>query len=130
MVSKIIHATEARTGTNIVIDGEPYTVKKIDVSKTGKHGSAKVRIEAVGIINGNKKVFVAPGHEKFDVPNVDKNKAQVLSKADKKVNLMDLTSFETFEVDCPDKDVFDELEEGGNCEYWNIEGRMIVKRKL
>lgn len=130
MVLKIISATEARVGTNIMIDDEPYTVKKIDISKTGKHGHAKARMEAVGIINGNKKVFVVPGHEKFDVPIVNKNKAQVLSKADKKINLMDLESFETMEVDCPDKDVFDEIEEEGNCEYWDIEGIKIVKRKL
>ncbi|MFW6283472.1 MAG: hypothetical protein ACOC1P_05475, partial [Minisyncoccales bacterium] len=67
---------------------------------------------------------------KFDVPIVNKNKAQVLSKGDKKINLMDLESFETMEVDCPDKDVFDEIEEEGNCEYWDIEGIKIVKRKL
>jgi len=130
MVLKFINATEAKVGTNIMIDDEPYTVKKVDVSKTGKHGHAKCRIEAVGIINSNKKVFVVPGHEKFDVPNVNKNKAQVLSKADKKVNLMDLESFESFEVECPDQEVFDSLEESGNCEYWDIEGKMIVKRKL
>lgn len=130
MVLKFINATEAKIGTNLLLEGEPYSIKKIDVSKTGKHGHAKCRIEAVGIINKNKKVFVVPGHEKFDVPNVKKNKAQVLSKADKKVSLMDLETFETIEVDCPDEEIFNELEENGNCEYWDIEGQKLVKRKL
>ena len=49
MVLKIINATEARVGTNILIEGEPYTIKKIDISKTGKHGHAKARIEDLTI---------------------------------------------------------------------------------
>ena len=130
MVAKIISATEARVGTNIMIEGVAYTVKKIDISKTGKHGHAKCRIEAVGIISGNKKVLVVPGHERFDVPEVKKQKAQVLSKGNKKANVMDLETFETFEVDCPDDEVFNSLEENGNCEYWDVEGAKIIKRKL
>lgn len=130
MVLKIINATEARVGTNIIVDGMPCTVKSIDVSKTGKHGHAKCRIEAVGIITGTKKVFVVPGHERLEVPVVDKRKGQVLSKAEGKVSVMDLENFETIEVPCPDPDVFEELQENGNCEYWDIEGEKIVKRKL
>lgn len=130
MVLKIINATEARVGTNIIVDGVPCTVKSIDVSKTGKHGHAKCRIEAVPIIGGNKKVFVVPGHERLEVPNVDKRKAQVMSKEEGKVTVMDLESFETLEVPCPDREVFNQLEENGNCEYWDIEGERIVKRRL
>lgn len=130
MVLKIINATEARVGTNILLEGRPYTVKKIDTSKTGKHGHAKCRIEAVGILDGNKKVFVIPGHDRLEVPNVDKRKGQILSKADGKASVMDLETFETIEIDCPDKEVFDSLEESGNCEYWDIEGERLIKRKL
>jgi translation initiation factor 5A len=129
MVAKIINATEARVGTNIMVDGRPCTVKKIDISKTGKHGHAKARIEAVGIIDGNKKVFVVPGHDRLEVPMVDKRKGQILSKGDA-VSLMDLESFETLDVDCPDQAVKAQLEEGGNAEYWDIEGEKIIKRKL
>jgi translation initiation factor 5A len=130
MVLKIIDATQAKVGTNIILDGESFTVKKIDISKTGKHGHAKCRIEAANILSGNKKVFVVPGHERFEVPLINKNKAQVLAKAEKKATVMDLTSFETFDVDCPDESVMSELEENGNCEYWDIEGVKIIKRKL
>ena len=130
MVLKIINATDAKTGTNILIDNESYTVRKIDISKTGKHGHAKCRIEAVGIVNGNKKVFVVPGHERFEVPMIEKRKAQVLSKGDKKASVMDLETFETLEIDCPEDEVFNEIEEAGNCEYWDIEGIKIIKRKL
>lgn len=130
MVLKIIDATEVKVGTNILVDGIPCSVKSIDISKTGKHGHAKCRIEAVGIITGTKKVFVVPGHERIEVPIVDKRKGQILSKADGKVSLMDLENFETIEVSCPDSTVFEELQENGNCEYWDVEGEKLVKRKL
>ncbi len=128
MVLKIINATEARPGTNILLEGEPYTIKKIDISKTGKHGHAKARIEAIGIINQQKKILVVPGHERFEVPMVDKRKAQVLSIADK-VSIMDLENFETMELDCPEE-IKSELKENSNVEYVDVEGKKIIRKKI
>lgn len=130
MVLKIVDATQAKVGTNIIVDGEACTVRKVDISKTGKHGHAKCRMEAIGMISGNKKVFVVPGHDRFEVPLVNKIKAQVLSKGDKIINVMNLENFETLDIACPDQEVFDSLVEGENCEYWEIEGEKVVKRKL
>ena len=128
MVLKIINATEARVGTNILIDGKPYTIKKIDISKTGKHGHSKARIEAMGILDPQKKVFVVPGHDRLEIPLVDKRKGQVLSIGDK-VSVMDLENFETMEIDCSEE-IKSEIQENSNVEYWDIEGKKIIKRKL
>lgn len=128
MVLKIINATEAKVGTNIIVEGMPCTVKSMDISKTGKHGHAKCRIEAVGIITGQKKVFVVPGHERLEVPMVDKRKGQVLSVGDK-ISVMDLENFETLDIPCSDE-IKSELSENSNVEYWDVEGEKIIKRKL
>jgi translation initiation factor 5A len=114
---------------NIIVDGTPCVVKKMDVSKTGKHGHAKVRIEAIGLIDGVKKVFVTPGHDRIEVPLVEKKKAQVLSKSDKKASVMDLESFETIELNIPE-DLAENIVENANVEYWDIEGTKIIKRTL
>ena len=129
MVLKIISATEAKPGTNIILEGVPYIVKNVDISKTGKHGSSKCRIEAIGIISGQKKIIAVPGHERFEVPLVEKKKAQVLSLGNDRVSVMDLESFETLDIPC-DPELKEQLEESSNVEYWNIEGEKIVKRKL
>ena len=128
MVLKIINATEGKVGTNILLENDPYTIKKIDISKTGKHGASKCRIEAVGIISGQKKIMAVPGHERFEVPMVDKRKGQVLSTGDQ-VSIMDIESFETLDVPC-DEEIKSELNPNDNVEYWDIEGRKIIKRKL
>ena len=129
MVLKIINATEAKVGTNIILEGDAYIVKKVDISKTGKHGHSKARIEAVGIIDDNKKkILVLPGHERLEVPMIDKRKGQVLSVGDK-VSIMDMESFETLEVDCP-AEIKEQLTGEANVEYWDIEGIKIIKRKI
>jgi translation initiation factor 5A len=130
MVLKIIGATEAKVGTNILLDGRPCVVKKVDVSKTGKHGHAKCRIEAVGILDNSKKVFVIPGHDKLEVPLVTKQKGQILSISGNTVSVMDLESFETIEIECPDEELKSQLEENCNVEYWDVEGEKIIKRKI
>ena len=128
MVLKRINATEAKTGTNILLEGEAYTIKKVDISKTGKHGHAKVRLEAVNVLSGNKKIFVTPGHDKFDVPMVDKRKGQVLSIGTT-ISVMDLETFETIDLPCSEE-IKSELQENSNVEYWDIEGQKLIKRKL
>ena len=129
MVSKIINATEAKVGSNIIVDGVPCRVTKMDVSKTGKHGHAKVRISAKGLIGDQKKVFVVPGHERLQVPMIDKRKGQVLSIGDEQVNIMDIENFETLNVDCVEE-VKSELEPNSNVEYWDIEGKKVIRRKI
>ena len=42
---------------------------------------------------------------------------------------MDLESFETIDVSCPDE-IKSQLEENCNVEYWDIEGEKIIRRKL
>lgn len=129
MVAKIINATEARVGTNITHEGAHFTVKKIDISKTGKHGHAKCRIEAANMFTGNKKIFVIPGHDKLEVPMVEKKKGQILSHTEGKASVMDLESFETLEMDFPDE-IASEVQDNDNIEYWDIEGTLLVKRKV
>ena len=124
----MINATDAKVGVNIIVEGLACTVKKMDVSKTGKHGHAKVRIEAVGILDNKKKVFVIPGHDKLEVPLVEKRKAQVLSKGNQ-VSVMDLESFETIEVGCPEE-LKEDLGENDSVEYWDVQGTKVIRRKI
>lgn len=128
MVLKLIDATQARPGVVITIDGEPYTVKSCDISKTGKHGAAKCRIDAISILNsGKKKVLAVPGHERFEVPMIEKKRAQVLGITATNATIMDLESFETIEIPYL-ADIKEQLVPEAQVEYWDIEGRKCVMR--
>ncbi len=129
MVSKVIDATEMRVSTFLLLDGIAHQVKKMDISKTGKHGHAKVRFEAVNIVTGKKKVAVVPGHDKFEVPMIIKKSAQVLSVSGDNATVMDSESFENYELAIPE-DLKGTIVEGGNVEYWDVENEKLIRRVL
>ncbi|MDT7915746.1 MAG: translation initiation factor IF-5A, partial [Candidatus Caldarchaeales archaeon] len=68
-----------KEGSNIVIEGEPCRVVEIEKSKTGKHGSAKVRVVAIGIFDGVKRAIVGPSDQRVEVPIVEKRVGQIVS---------------------------------------------------
>ena len=127
MVLRLINATEAKPGTTILVDGEACTVKSNDISKTGKHGASKCRIEALEVFTGKKKVIAVPGHERFEVPMIVKRKAQVLSLSEGKASVMDLESFETIELSYSE-DIEEQLAPEKNVEYWDVEGKKSIMR--
>ena len=129
MVLKVINATEVRPGTVIMVDNQPFAAKSNDVSKTGKHGASKCRIEAVNIFTGKKKVIAVPGHERFDVPLVEKKKAQVLSVNSDAgtASVMDLESYET--LDLPyHEDIKEKITPEKQVDYWDVEGKRVIMK--
>jgi translation initiation factor 5A len=129
MVAKVIDATEMRVGTYLILDGIAHQVKKMDVSKTGKHGHAKVRFEAVSAFTGKKKVMVIPGHDKFEVPMIEKRPAQVLSVSGTTASIMDNENFENFDIEIPEE-LQGSVVDGVGVEYWDIEGSKLLKKVL
>ncbi|MEM2678593.1 MAG: translation initiation factor IF-5A, partial [Thermofilaceae archaeon] len=60
MSTKPVDAGSLKEGSFVVVDSEPCRVTEVERSKTGKHGSAKVRIVAIGIFDGVKRTLVVP----------------------------------------------------------------------
>ena len=91
-----------RVNRYMIIDEEPSKIMSISTSKPGKHGEAKARIEAIGVFDGQKRSVVHPVKHKIHVPLIDKRNAQILSLVGDNVQLMDLETYETFEMSIPD----------------------------
>ncbi len=129
MVLRITGATQLRPGNIVLYENEPFSVKSNDISKSGKHGASKCRIEMIGVFSGKKKILALSGSERFDVPNVEKRKYQVLSVSDSGVSAMDLESYET--VDLPmNKELKEEIQPEKTVEVWDIEGKKVIMRVL
>ena len=95
----VAEVRELKVGGYIVIDNEACKIMSISTSKPGKHGEAKSRIDAVGIFDSQKRSIVYPVKHKVDVPIIDKKNAQILSLSGKNLQLMDLETYETFEIE-------------------------------
>jgi translation initiation factor 5A len=98
MEKKIGTMKDLNNGKYVLIDNEPCKVVNAIHSKPGKHGGAKARIDAVGLFDGQKRSLMGPVSQNIEVPIINKNTAQVLSVIGDNVQLMDMTSYETFEL--------------------------------
>jgi len=120
-----------KNGNFIVIDGEPCRIVEITKAKTGKHGSAKAHVVAIGIFTGNKKTLVAPVSQRVEVPIIDKRTAQVIAVTGDTVQLMDLETYETLESEMPEEpEIRDKLQPGAEVEYWEVMGKRKIMRVL
>ncbi|TLZ70250.1 MAG: translation initiation factor IF-5A [Methanobacteriota archaeon] len=94
---------ELKVNRYVLIDEEPCRILSIQMSKPGKHGEAKARMEVVGLFDGQKRSIVHPVTHKVRVPMIDKKKAQVLSIHGNQAQVMDLGSYETFDLPVPEE---------------------------
>ena len=112
-------------GAYVVIDDVACKVTDTKTSSPGKHGSAKVRMQAVGIIDNKKREIVKPGSDKIEVPVIDKRNAQVLSIVGNTANVMDSETYEMFDLEIPEE-LQGEVKEGVTVLYWQVlEDKMI-----
>ena len=111
----------------IIINDEPCKIMSMSTSKPGKHGEAKARIEAIGVFDGQKRSIVHPVKHKVQVPMIDKRSAQVLSLMGDTVQLMDLDTYETFELPIP-SEYKGQLQPGKEIQYLNALGKKKITR--
>lgn len=130
---------KVKVGRYIVYEGEAYKVTSLAHSKAGKHGHAKVRLEAVSVI-GNKKISVVyGGGSKVTMPIIDKRTAQILTTRkiieqrgtetiEKEIaNVMDSESYETFDMEVPEE-LKGMVSEGSEVIYWNVLGNKVMQQ--
>ena len=127
MSTKVVELKTVKVGKYIVLGGEASKVNSLTTSSPGKHGAAKARLEAVGIFDGQKRSLVKPVDTKVEVPILDKRLGQVLAIMGDQVQLMDMETYETFELPIPD-DLKDDIVEGEGVEYIVALGNMKIMR--
>ena len=114
-----------KEGRYVVVEDEPCKSRSISVSKPGKHGAAKARIDVLGIFDGVKRSIVQPVSAKTYVPIVERKSAQVLSISGTTAQMMDMKDFTNFEIEIPPEKQ-DSIETGKEIMYIESMG----KRKL
>lgn len=125
------HAGSMQKGNYVIIEGAACIVSDVKISRPGKHGHAKVNLMAVGMIDGKKRNIIVPGHDNLEVPIIGKKNAQVLSivkgDAQDQCNVMDMESYETFDLVVPDE-LRDQIAEGQVVVYWQILDDKVLKQ--
>lgn len=118
---------DVRIGRYVLIDGIPCRVVDIETSSPGKHGSAKVRITAMGMFDGQKKSIIKPSHDDIEVPIITKRKAQVVSITGSTAQVMDSETYEVYDLPVADE-LKGKLEPGKEVEVMEAMGRKALSR--
>ena len=124
--TKTTEIKKCKPGSFILIDNVPCKVTDLKISKPGKHGEAKARLEAIGIFDGQKRVIVKPAAAKVRVPIIEKVTAQVLVVSDDHAQVMDMNDYSTIDVLIPD-DLKDKIEEGREVLLWRFGKNVMIK---
>ena len=125
MVDTKVAIKTLKPGRFCVIDGEPCKVLDITLSTSGKHGGAKARLEAVGIFDNRRRSVVKPGDSEIEVPIVDKRNAQVVAISASTASLMDLETYENFDLPIPEE-LKGKLTQGAEVQYWILMERKMI----
>ena len=124
---KLVSVGSLKKGDTIIIDGAPCRITDTATSRPGKHGHAKVNMMAVGILDGKKRQMVMPGHDKVEAPIIGKKNAQVLSISGSTASVMDMETYETFDLEIPEE-LRGQVHEGSEVLYWIIMGMNVMKQ--
>ena len=127
MVEKVFAtAKELKVGKYVLVDDIPCRIVDIESSKPGKHGSAKMRITAIGIFDGQKKTLLTPGDADVEVPIIERKTAQVMSVSGNTAQVMDSKSYEMYDIEVPE-DVTG-IESGKEVEILEAMGKRKIER--
>ena len=124
---KTVSVGSLQKGNYIIIDNVACKVTDTQTSRPGKHGHAKVRLTAVGLLDSKKRIIVMPGHDSVDVPIIGKRNAQVLSIHENIANVMDTETYETFDLKIPEE-LKSDCVEGAIVLYWVILDEKVMKQ--
>jgi len=114
---------ELQEGSYVMMDESPCEINHYSTAKPGKHGSAKARIEGVGVFDEKKRSLSQPVDAKVWVPIVERKGGQVVSVEGNDAQVMDLDTYETFTMRIPEDE---ELTPDDEIEYLEYEGQRKI----
>ena len=127
MEFKYEEVSSLKPGRYMMMDGRPCEIVSMDWSAPGKHGHAKYRVAAIDMLTGSKKMAVYTSHDKVEVPIIEKKTAQVLSVAQDTAQVMDMQTYETFEVIVP-PEFKEQVTPNSEVMFWEIMDQRIIKQ--
>jgi len=113
---------ELDEGSYVLIDDVPCKINAYSTAKPGKHGSAKARIEAQGVFDGQKRSLSQPVDQKIWVPIIERKQGQIIDVRDGEIQVMDLETYDNFVMRAGDED----LSADDEIEFLDYEGQRKI----
>ncbi len=127
MEKRIVELRTMKPGRYVMVEDAPCKITGMTHSKPGKHGGARVRIDAIGVFDDSRRSMIKPASDKVETPVLEKKIAQVLAVVGDKLQMMDMTTYETFDIDVPtDPEVKAFIKDGAEVMYIDWGGKKKI----
>jgi len=121
-------ASELEKGKFFEYKGEVLQVQRRSLVNCGTHSHTKL-VFTVCDINGKREREITMGHnEKVDMIDITKKKANVISKSENGLQIMDNVSYETLDATA-EPDVLASIKEGEEIIYVEYKGVRVLGKK-
>jgi len=122
MAKQQTEVRELDEGSYVLIEDIPCKITSYSTAKPGKHGSAKARIDAKGVFDGQKRSLSQPVDAKVWVPIVNRKQGQVIDVRSDEIQVMDLETYDNFVMKAGDEG----LSADDEIEFLEFEGQRKI----
>ena len=119
-----------RKGNCVLYNNAPHILKNIEFVVCGTHCHTKAKLEMENLFTGKKVITDMSLHENLQEIGIIRKSAQVLSKSDNSVQIMDLVDFNTYDASI-DPELLAKVNENDEVTYvqWESKTKVIDIRK-
>ncbi|MBL7100912.1 MAG: hypothetical protein ISS23_03085 [Nanoarchaeota archaeon] len=121
-------ASDLKKGDYFKHSNEILRVIRKELVAYGTHSHSKLKLYVQGMDKKGEKSINMHHTDKVEILDIIRKAAQVLSKTQDKVQIMDNVSFETLDADAPEE-LFNEINEGDEVTFISLEGNIKVLEK-
>ena len=126
MVRKMTEAGKLKEGRFVMIDDEPCHIVHFSTSPPRKHEHVNATIKAIGLFDSQRHSIIRSASAKIEVPVIERGNAEVLAIVANTAQLMDLTTYETFQLPIS-LNFRGDVREGDEIEYIQVLGRRKIE---
>ena len=126
--NKMPTASELERGSYFIHNGEPVRVLRKEVIVVGTHSHSKLKLYIQGLNEKSERSVNFHHTDKVEIVDIIKKLAQVISKTNNKIQIMDMVSYETFNANAP-SELFNELNENDQVTFIELKGNVQIIEK-
>lgn len=121
-------ATELERGIYFIYNGEPVRVLRKEIIVVGTHSHSKLKFFIQGLNEKSERSINFHHTDKVEIVDIVRKLGQIVSKANNKIQLMDMVSYETLDANAS-SELLDELNEGDQVTFINLNGNIQIIEK-
>ena len=121
-------ASDLEAGDYFICNGEPVRVVRKEVVAFGTHSHTKLKLFILGLNEKGERSINLHHKDKVEIIDITRKLGQVISKANNRIQIMDMVSYETLYSNV-DGGLFNEIKEGDNVTFIDVNGNCHVIEK-